>query len=188
MAKNRKHGIIDDLPQSLKDTVEQMLLANCRYSDVVNYLQQHSVAISPASVCRFARNFQANVERLRVAQENFRRMTEELDKYPGMDTTEAILRIASQHVMDALGQMPEDNMSKVSFDKLLREASGLVKAAAYKKNIDVQVKERSEVGFDAVKQLIFEALAKERPDLYQEVMQFINVKKSAVESTPAAGA
>lgn len=91
-AANRKHSKIDALPPELKAAVEQMLLTDATYSEIVDFLKSKGVGLSVASVCRYAQNYSANVQMLSMAQENFRRMMDELERYPDLDTTEAIIR------------------------------------------------------------------------------------------------
>lgn len=78
-AGNRKHSKIDALDPALRETVEQMLLSGSTYSEIVDFLGANGVGISVASVCRYARAYQAEVQMLNMAQENFRRMMDELD-------------------------------------------------------------------------------------------------------------
>lgn len=176
-AGNRKHSKIDALDPALKDTVEQMLLSDSTYSEIVDFLGENGVGISVASVCRYAQAYQANVKMLAVAQENFRRMMDELDKYPDLDTTEAIIRLTSQNLLNALANSTEEDWQGVSIDKMLREANALVRAVAYKKRVEIQNQDTTETGLEAVKSLVFEAMAKERPDLYRQVNEFLNAKK-----------
>lgn len=183
---NRKHSRIDGLDDELKNTVEQMLLAGSTYGDVVEYLRRHDVSISMASVCRYAKQYNANVAMLNVAQENFRRMMDEMDRYPDLDTTEAMIRLASQNVFNALANTGEDQWSKMDKDKLLSSALGLVRAAAYKKRTDAALKSESEAGFEAVKETVFAALSKERPDLYRQVAAFLKEKRSAARKDVSA--
>ena len=114
---------------------------------------------------------------LTVAQENFRRMMDELDKYPGLDTTEAIIRLTSQNLLTALANTSEEDWQGVSIDKMLREANALVRAAAYKKRVEVQNQDAAEAGLDAVKSLVWEAMARERPELYRQVSEFLSSKR-----------
>jgi hypothetical protein len=174
---NRKHGIIDSLDPVLKDTVEQMILTGSTYAEIVAYLQGQGVGISVASVCRYAQSFNATVQTLSIAQENFRRMMDELDKYPNLDTTEAIIRITSQNLLNALASTEEEEWKSISPDKMLKEANGLIRAAAYKKRIETQNQALTDNGLDAVKSLVWEAMAKERPDLYKQVSVFLDTKK-----------
>lgn len=175
--RNRKHSVIDGLDAALKDTVEQMLLSGSTYSEIVKYLGENNVKLSAASVCRYAQAYHADVQTLNIAQENFRRMMDELDRYPDLDTTEAIIRIASQNMLNAIAKTDEEDWQNVSLDKMLRETNALIRAAAYKKRVEVQNQENTESGLNAVKALVFEAMAKEKPELYKQVSEFLNEKK-----------
>ena len=163
---NRKHSKIDALTPELRETVEQMLLAGETYNAIVDYLQQQGVGLSIASVCRYARAYAANVEQLQIAQENFKHMMTELEKYPDLDTTEAISRIASQEEWKA-----------VSPDKLIAQANGLIRAAAYKKRIETQNQDAADAGFNSIKGVLFEAMAKEQPKLYRQVVDYLQQKQ-----------
>ena len=176
-AGNRKHSKIDALDPALRETVEQMLLSGSTYSEIVDFLGENGVGISVASVCRYAKAYQAEVQMLNMAQENFRRMMDELDKYPDLDTTEAIIRLTSQNLLNALANTSEEDWQGVSIDKMLREANALVRAAAYKKRVEIQNQDTTEAGLEAVKSLVWQAMAKERPDLYRQVNEFLNSKK-----------
>ena len=104
-------------------------------------------------------------------------MMEEMQKYPELDTTEAIIRLTSQNVFNALANTSEDDWKDVSVDKMMRESTALIRAAAYKKRIEVQNQDDMDKGLDAVRTLVFNAMAKERPDLYRQVNEFLNKKK-----------
>ena len=182
---NRKHSVIDGLEADLKGTIEQMLLSGSTYGEIVEYLRRHDVAISMASVCRYAKQYNANVAALNIAQENFRRMMDEMDKYPDLDTTEAMMRLTSQYVLQAVTNTSEEEWARIDKDKLLSSALGLVRAASYKKRTDAALKSEAEAGFDAVKETVFAALAKERPELYKQVAAFLKEQRKA-ESKPKA--
>lgn len=176
-AGNRKHSKIDALDPALRETVEQMLLSGSTYSEIVTFLSDNGVGISVASVCRYAKDYNASVQMLSIAQENFRRMMDELDKYPNLDTTEAIIRLTSQNMLNALVNSSEEDWQGVSIDKMLRESNALIRAAAYKKRVEIQNQDTTETGLEAVKSLVFEAMSKERPDLYKQVNEFLTAKK-----------
>ena len=65
----------------------------------------------------------------------------------------------------------------MSIDKMLRQANALVRAAAYKKRVEVQNQDAAEAGLDAVKSLVWEAMARERPELYRQVSEFLSSKR-----------
>ena len=156
---NRKHSKIDGLAPELKATVEQMLLSDATYAEIVDFLEDNGVSISIASVCRYAQDYDANIQALAIAQENFRAMMGELERYPDLDTT-------------------EEDWKGIKVDKMMKEATGLIRAAAYKKRVEVQNQDTTEAGLDAVRTLVFQAMAKERPDLYAEVTKFLAAKKA----------
>lgn len=177
--KNRKHSKVDKLPSALKETVEQMLLAGSTYAEIIDYLRDNGQSISQASLCRYAQDYHANVQMLNVAQENFRRMQDEMQRYPDLDVTEAITRLSAQRVFDALANAEEDAWRSISPEKILRESNALVRAAAYKQRIDVQNATAQDAAIDEVKALVFDAMKREKPELYDGVVKFLNEQKAA---------
>lgn len=109
-------------------------------------------------------------------RENFRNMLDELDRYPDLDTTEALVRIASQNLMTALTSKKEEDWSKIGVDKLMNQISGLTRAVAYKRRVELQNKTDLEAGADDVKAMLWNAMAKERPDLYKQVSAYLDRK------------
>lgn len=176
-AGNRKHSKIDSLPPEMKATVEEMILdGSATYSEIVDYLQEHGYSLSVSSVCRYAQGYVENMQTLQIAQQNFRNMMEELDRYPDLDTTEALVRIASQNLMSALASKKDEDWSKVGVDKLMNQISGLTRAVAYKKRVELQNKTDLEAGADDIKTALWTAMAKERPDLYKQVSAYLDRK------------
>ena len=119
---NRKHSKIDGLAPELKATVEQMLLSDATYAEIVDFLEDNGVSVSIASVCRYAQDYDANIQALAIAQENFRAMMEELERYPDLDTTEAIIRLTSQNMFKALANTTEEDWQGIKVDKMMKEA------------------------------------------------------------------
>ena len=62
--------------------------------------------------------------------------------------------------------------------KVIRETSALARASAYKKRIALQNQDALDTGLDAVKGLVFAELAKERPDLYRQLAEYVDAKKA----------
>ncbi|PWM59592.1 MAG: hypothetical protein DBX91_06415 [Subdoligranulum variabile] len=174
---NRKHSKIDSLPPEMKATVEEMILdGSATYNEIVDYLQEHGYSLSASSVCRYARGYVESVQVLQIAQQNFKNMLEQLDRYPDLDTTEALVRIASQNLMSALASKKDEDWSKVSVDKLMNQISGLTRAVAYKKRVELQNKNDLEAGADDIKTALWRAMEKERPELYKQVSSYLDRK------------
>ena len=167
---NRRHSIIDGLEPDIKDTVDEMIRAGFTYREIVDYIRETGTEISIGSVHRY-------VKHLRVSQENFRALNEEISRYPDIDIAEGILRIISSQLLDAVSEMPEDKIKSKDFDTLVKSAVSLTKAAAYKKNADIKSKELLENGADQFKTMIFDAMAAERPELYKQVKDFLKEKE-----------
>ena len=144
--------------------------------DIVAYLEQQGYSLSVSSVCRYAQGYVENLQTLQIAQANFRNMLDELERYPDLDTTEALVRVASQNLMTALTSKKEEDWSAVSVDKLMNQISGLTRAVAYKKRVELQNKTDLEAGTDDLKTALWSAMAKERPDLYKQVSAYLDRK------------
>ena len=81
-------------------------------------------------------------------------------------------------VINTLGGAGAEMALLELLEKLIKETNGLIRAAAYKKRIEVQNRDNYEAGLEAVKSLVFEAMAKDNPELYKQVSAYLNKKKS----------
>ena len=175
--KNRKHSIIDGLPADLREAVDEMIKADFTYHEIVEYICRNGVQISVSSVQRYAANLNETLQSLRLAQENFRAVMEETEKYKNLDVTDGILRLLSNQVFQAINNMPE-KQAETDFETLMKNAVALTRAVAYKKKIDIGSQSVLENGADQFQSLIFEAMADEDPELYRRVKKFIKEKQS----------
>lgn len=175
--RNRSHGIIDKLPPDLKETVEQMLLSGSTYKEIVQYLADNNITLSQQSVCRYAQRFAATVEMLRTSQDNMAAIMSVVAEYPDLDVTEAIVRIASQNVLQAITAMPEEGWQSMEPDKLLKQANALVRAANYKRRVDAQNRGGAAEALEANKTALFDVLSKRHPSLYRQLVQVIEEEK-----------
>lgn len=180
MIKQRKHSKIDKLPTDIKSAVEQMMQSDFTYAEIVDYIKEAGFEISTASVCRHAKGLNANLQSLKMAQENFRALMEEMEKYPQLDTTEALVRLTSHNMLEAVQNMEQEQWSSIAPEKVLKNVTGLIRAAAYKSKVDLENKDTLGQGFEAVKELVFTAMAKEDPTLYGQVVQFLDKKKEDI--------
>lgn len=175
--KNRKHSIIDGLPSDIKDAVDEMIKSDFTYHEIVEYIRKNGVEISMSSVQRYASSLNETLQSLRLAQENFRAVMEETEKYKNLDVTDGILRLLSNQVFQAINSLPEEQAQNIDFETLMKNAVSLTRAVAYKKKIDVDSQSVLENGADQFQSLIFEAMADEEPELYKRVKKFIKQKQ-----------
>ena len=175
--KNRKHSIIDGLPSDLREAVDEMIKANFTYHEIVDYVCKNGVQISVSSVQRYASNLDATLQSLRLAQENFRVIMEETEKYKNLDPTDGILRLLGSRVFQAINSLPEEQVQEINFETLMKNAVALTRAVAYKKKIDIDSQSILENGADQFQSFIFEAMAEEDPELYRRVKKFVKEKQ-----------
>lgn len=176
--KNRKHSIIDGLPSDIKDAVDEMIKSDFTYHEIVEYIRKNGVEISISSVQRYASSLNETLQSLRLAQENFRAVMEETEKYKNLDVTDGILRLLSNQVFNAINSLPDEQAQNVDFETLMKNAVALTRAVAYKKKIDIDSQSVLENGSDQFQSLIFEAMADKNPDLYKQVKKFIKENQS----------
>ena len=180
MGRNNRRacGKIDKLPSDLKDTVDQMLVSGQTYREIVSYLAENGEQLSQAAVSRYASRFLANAQQLRIVQENFRMILTETERYPELDPAEAILRMASQKVFDAISKLDEGQLDDVSADDLLRQATALARAVTYKRKTDTDVKSDKMLALEENQSLLYDTIKKSNPRLYNELMDEINKLKA----------
>ena len=173
----RKHSKIDSLPTDIKEAVEQMIMGDYTYRDVCDFVRETAnVTLSEAAVCRYAQGLNASVQEIRLASENMRALTEEMQKFPQLDTTEGIARLVSHKVLQAVQQMDEIALKEADPLKLIEKATALIRAVSLKNSTDIRTANLKNVAFESFKEDIFDAMAKENPELYRSLVQFINRK------------
>ncbi len=177
--RNRKHSVIDGLPQDLKDTVEYMLMTGATYIDVVDYLFIHGVSLSVSAVCRYAQGYLAGLEQAMIARENLSRM---MNKYPSLDTTKAIELLTSHNLLNTLSQMPQEKWQELDAKDAAKQATALIRAAAYKSRVELQNKSDLDAAWDVVHEVIFNTMAMDQPELYNQVMEYARQRKAAAEA------
>lgn len=172
--KNRKCSKIDRLPVNIKEAAEQMMLnPSFRYSDIVEYIKSKGYETSLSGVARHAKNLAESASALKMAQENFKVIMQEIDKYPNLDTTEAILRLLSSYLMEAINNTPEEKWQEMELKDIIKQSTALTRAAAYKQRVDAANKDSFEKGLEYVKNMLFETFSAEEPELYKKVEEFL---------------
>lgn len=154
-----------------------MIKSDFTYREIVDYIKNQGFEISQSSVQRYASGLNETLQSLRMAQENFRAVMEETEKYKNLDVSDGILRLLSNQVFQNINNMSEDRMNDVNFETLMKNAVALTKAIAYKRKIDVDTKTVLENGMEEFQTAIYEAMSHERPDLYRELKKYLKEKK-----------
>lgn len=177
----RKHSKIDRLEPAFRSEVEEMLMAGFTYKEVAEYITENAgISISLQAVCNHAKNLKASIDSMRIAQENLIAVMREMQKYPDLDASDAMLNLMSYQLFNYVQNLSEEQLQAADPVKLMKQAADLVKIAAYKRNMDAKSKGIEETGFDAVKGKVFDTMSKENPKLYAELIGWMNEKKSEI--------
>ncbi len=174
----RKHSKIDLLAPEVKAEVESMITSNnFTYKEIVEYIRDTTgTQISQQAVFRYAKGLCESLESIRIAQENFKAITQELNRNPNLDTTEGIIQLLSHLLLNYVQNLSEDDLQNADPMKVMKQASELIRVASYKRNLDIKNKELTEMGFDAVKNKVFDAMAQDNPVLYKQLADYLNDK------------
>ena len=174
---HRTHSKISRLEPAVRETVDEMIKTGAYYRDIADYIRSHGISISVAAVGKYAKNLMSTLDALRMTQENFRIIRDEMDRCPELDITDGILQLLSNQLLDAINKMPDEKLSELDFESVAKNAVALTRVAAYKRNIDIKNKEILENGADKFMAYIFEIMADEEPELYKKVKKFVKSKQ-----------
>lgn len=183
MKKNRKRGKIDKLPYDIRETVDMMINnpSEYRYCDIVDFIRENGFEVSKSSVARYAQSLNASLEQVMLISNNFRLINDEIAKYPDLDVSEALARITNHKVMEALEHLSPDSMKNVPPEKLIAAVPSLIRAASYKRDIDTKNRSAMTAAYDVFKEDIFEAMAQDNPQLYNQLAAYIKSKQEDTE-------
>lgn len=174
--KNRKHSKIDGLPNDIKEAVEEMIKSDFTYREIVDYIKNQGFEISQSSVQRYASGLNETLQSLKMAQENFRVVMEETEKYKNLDVSDGILRLLSNQVFNGINNLCDEEIKNLDFDTLMKNSVALTRAIAYKKKVDIDSKDILENGAEQFQSMLYETMAEDNPKLYKEIKKYLKEK------------
>ncbi len=178
--KNRSHGKIDELPEEIRNRVENMLLEGFRYQEIAEYLQANGYDVSYSSVFRFGRPFIKRFESVRMAKEFAQLLTEDNAERPSTELHEANNAIASQLLMEL---MVDEKMPPEKKIKMLKTVASLQQAQV--QNERLKVYSRKELGavkvaMNMLKERVFNEIQSKYPDIAELMIRIADdVEKEA---------
>lgn len=183
VTRRRRNGKIARLPMALRDSVDKMLLAGAPYREIVQFLRENDVELSRQAVCNYARQFLCTTQQLRMAQENYKLLLDEMERTPEMDTSEAIIRVVSNAMLNTLASATPEEWKDVKMATLLREANSLIKVTAHKQRTDALNRTAEERALEGVRARIFSTLRDKDPELYKQLSDALNDIKPDLQDT-----
>ena len=181
---NRKRGKIDKLPRSLRDAVDIMVQtpAEYTYRDIVDFIRDNGFEVSPSSVARYAKGLNSKLEDVMLISESFRAINDELQRYPELDTTEALCRVTAFKMLEAVQAMSSEELKECDPLKLVNNVAPLVRALSYKSDTAQRSRELKDVAYDVLKEQIFDDMRKSDPELYARFTAFIEKEQEREDS------
>jgi hypothetical protein len=152
------------------------------YQDIVDFLADYDQEISLSAICRYAKRLNADMQAAVMNQENLRRVTEAMNRYPDLDYVEVLMVIAAQKLIDRINSAPDEQWEAMDIDDAVKNITSLARTKTYKRRTDSTIKSKEEIGMQAAMDKIFDALGREHPELYNKVYDAV---KAAAENEKA---
>lgn len=174
----RVYSKVDKLPKELRHELEDMLQGNAAtYAEIADYITERGYALSSSSVARYAKRYAETVKMLEISQENLRMINNEIEKHPEVDGTEALIRMMTSAVMNALARIEQEELDALEIKDLLKQTTSLIRTASYKKRTDVQNKDVKNEAITEYISHLSATIADERPELYAELVEYLESKR-----------
>jgi hypothetical protein len=121
---------VDELPEEIRSELNRLLIERAfgDFRGLEGWLEERGYSIGKSSIHRYSRDFQAQMEDLRVATEQARAIAEVC----GDDENslgDALSRLAQQKLMDALRDIDPAGVEELSLDRLVNAIANLNKSA-----------------------------------------------------------
>lgn len=141
---------IDDLPEDLKEKVNDMLSdTKYTYIEISEYLKERDYDISKSSIGRYALRVGGAVQRLLEAQQQTQVLVQAIKKNPDLDYTDAGLHI----LMDALVKrisMAQEEFDNLPLDKAGRLIASISRTKVYKDKVKQDMQKKIELAFEGM--------------------------------------
>jgi len=171
--KSRIRCKIDDLPEAMKDKVEEMLLdTSYTYLEISDYLKQYGFDISKSSVGRYALRTNNATARLAEAQEQTKALVQMIKKNPEVDYTEASMMLLMDGLTKKMATAQEE-FDNMPLDKAGRLIASLSCTKIYKDKVKLEMKKKIDLAFDKLEPEILNAIRddKELAPKMKEILQ-----------------
>lgn len=179
--RNRSHGKIENLPDTLKREVEEKLLTGETYEDIASYLQENDEEIHFSSVGRYGRKFLKKFESVRIAKQYARLIAEDNAERPATELHEANNLIASQLIMQAL---VDDDMDADERAGIAKSIASLQRAQVSNEKLKLQARKEQgavHVALELLKDKVYGELGEAYPDIADKLLLLAEQTEAEME-------
>lgn len=172
----RRKMAVEKLPPVIKEHVDEMIKSNATYGEIAEYIKSSGNGVSVSAIQRYAANLMQTIQALKIAQGTITALNEEIEPYKNIDATDAILTLLLNKLMEQLNNVSDEQLQELDTSGLIKATTALTRTIAYKKQVDIRNKSLLENGADVFMSDIYQIMAKENPELYEEVKKFTENK------------
>jgi hypothetical protein len=168
--KNRSHGKIDNLPEPIKNSVNEKLIAGEKYEEISSYLSDMGHDVHISSICRYGKGYLKRFEGLQMARQFSKLIAEDNIDRPTTELHEANNALISQIIMEAI--IDEDLELE---DKIKAAKSVAALQSAQVRNEKLKIDARKSAGeihaaMNILKMKVFEKLGNDYPAIAESIM------------------
>lgn len=185
--RTRIRSKIGSLPPEIRASVENMIMTpqEFTYQDISDFIKENGFEISYGAVFRYARRLNADLQMAVMNQENLRRITEAMNKYPDLNYEDVLMGLVAQKLLDRIMAAPEDQWDAMEIEDAIKGVLSLARTKTYKRRTDVTVKTNEETGMKAAMDKLFDMLGREHPEVYNKIYEV--AQKQINSNMPEAG-
>lgn len=166
--RTRINSKIDQLPEEIKQEVDEMLLnCNITYEEISEYLKSKNFDISRSAVGRYALRTNSAVQRLLEAQKQTEVLVSAIKNNPDVDYGDASMIMLANGLANKLAFIDPEEFDELPLDKAGRLITSVSRTKAYKDKVKQDMKRKVELAFEGMESEIMNiikadaALAKE---------------------------
>lgn len=181
MSKKRKvtriKSKIDELPEDLRDQVNNMILdVNYTYTEISDFLAQKGYDVSRSSIGRYALRKNAVVQRFREAQEQTKILVDAVKNNPEGDYTEATMQMLMTRLTEKIA-VAEEEFEKLDMGEAGRLIVALSRTKAYKDRVRQDMRKKVDLAFEKMESEILKVI-KGAPELAAELRTVLEKAKA----------
>lgn len=169
--QNRRHCLIDDYPDELKEAIHRAIARKVKYKDITDMINKAGKKISLGTVGKYAKNFNDKLESIEIAKEQARALIETSAGLK-MDLAEATTMASLQLLFNMLintedGEIDSNTLSAI------KAAATLERSAVSRERLKMQYED----GVDSAAGKIKEQLSAElkgNPELMEQLNKIVD--------------
>lgn len=145
---NRRHSKVSKLPRELRDAVYEKHLEGHTYQAITDWLKQMGQDISRSAVARDLKDYQANLERVKISREHATAIVAEAGAKGALAMEEAAAVVAVERIMNFLISLPGIEGEEAS--KVMMALARLQASSVQRERLKMDFKDKAAEAAEAV--------------------------------------